>query len=82
MRPVYTVQNYLSTIKLPVITIDKIGYTLTFSLKPLIASFLLALALFILSIIFFNQLALAPINSSFIYLMQSSSTRAKLAVYI
>lgn len=54
MRPTYIVQNYLSTIKLLAITIDKIDYILIFALKPLIAALLLALTLFALSIIFFN----------------------------
>lgn len=74
---------YLSfIIKLLVITIFKIGHIPIFALKPLAIVILSASVLFILFIIFFNLLILALINSFLIYPLQSSSTKAKLIVYI
>lgn len=54
MKPAHpAVYHLLFIIKLPIITITRTGPILTSALKPLITTILLALVLFVLSIIFF-----------------------------
>ena len=76
------VKTYLSIIKLLVITTTKTGHTPIFALWPLTAAILLASEQLVSLIVFSKPSNQAFVDSSLIYSMQLSSTKAKLAVYM
>lgn len=77
-----TIRKYSSTTKLPVIIIAKTSHAPTFALGLLATANLSVLTQFASSIAFLKPSTPSPIDSSSIYSMQPSSTKAKPVVHM